>query len=73
MLSNTSWFNVFIACFLLLLLAMVAFTDRCVNGQWTFMGFGDIVRNILRLLCICSLRMNKNTNKVKSNNKEMFC
>lgn len=52
---------------------MVAFTDRGVNGQWTFMGFGDIVRNILRLLCICSLRMNKNTNKVKSNNKEMFC
>lgn len=41
---------------------------RGVNGQWTFMGFGDIVRNILRLL-----RMNKNTNKVKSNNKEMFC
>lgn len=46
---------------------------RGVNGQWTFMGFGDIVRNILRLLCICSLRMNKNTNKVKSSNKEMFC
>lgn len=55
------------------IITMVALTDRGVNGQWTFMGFGDIVRNILRLLCICSLRMNKNTNKVKSNNKEMFC